>query len=75
MFNLTKDELKIFKKLNTPIKIQDFLDTLSINFEKEGDTNMSPRQVLKHKKAHCFEGALFAATAASGRARGIRHPR
>lgn len=63
MFNLTKDELKIFKKLNTPIKIQDFLDTLSINFEKKGDTNMSPRQVLKHNKAHCFEGALFAATA------------
>ncbi len=63
MFNLTREELQIFKKLNTPIKIQDFLDTLAINWEKEGDTNMSPREVLKHKKAHCFEGALFAATA------------
>ena len=26
MFGLAKQELKIFKKLHTPIKIQDFLD-------------------------------------------------
>jgi hypothetical protein len=63
MFNLTKDELKILRKLNTPIKIQDFLDTLPINFEEHGDTNMSPRRVLREKKAHCMEGALLAAAA------------
>src|SRR3954471_11918592 len=63
MFNLTKDELKVLRKLNTPIKIQDFLDTLPINFEKLGDTQMSPRRVLREKKAHCIEGALLAATA------------
>jgi hypothetical protein len=63
MFNLSKAELKILKKLNTPIKIQDFLDTLPINFEKLGDTQMSPRRVLREKKAHCIEGALLAATA------------
>lgn len=63
MFDLTKTELGIFKRLSSPIKIQNFLDTLAINWEKQGDTNMSPRQVLIHKKAHCFEGALLAGVA------------
>ena len=60
---LSKEEHKIFKRLNTPKKIQNFLDTLPINFEKEGDTLFSPRVVLKNKKAHCLEGALFACAA------------
>jgi len=63
MFNLAPQELKIFKKLNTPIEIQDFLDTLKINFEEKGETNMSPRRVLKERKAHCMEASLFAAAA------------
>ena len=62
MFDLTKQELSILKKLNTPIKIQDFLDTLKINFELKGETVMSPRRVLREKKAHCMEASLFAAT-------------
>ncbi|MFA6415971.1 MAG: hypothetical protein WCW56_00610 [Candidatus Paceibacterota bacterium] len=60
---LTKQELAILKKLTTPIKIQNFLDTFPRNLEKNGETYMSPRQVLKKKKMHCFEGALLAATA------------
>lgn len=63
MFDLTKTELSILKKLNTPIKIQDYLDTVPINFEKNGDTQMSPRRVLRENKAHCIEGALLAAAA------------
>lgn len=63
MFGLTKKELAVLIKLNTPIKIQDFLDTLPFNFEKEGETYMSPRRVLRAKTAHCFEGALLAALA------------
>lgn len=63
MFNLTKNELEIFKKLKTPIQIQNFLDSLPINFEKGGETYMSPRKVLREKTAHCMEGALLAATA------------
>lgn len=59
--SLTEKELQVFKSLNTPAKIQDFLETLPINFEEKGETCFSPRQVLKHKKAHCFEGAFFAA--------------
>ncbi|MFA7309296.1 MAG: hypothetical protein WC050_00120 [Candidatus Paceibacterota bacterium] len=56
-------ERRIFARLTSPQKIQDFLDTLSINFEKSGETYMSPRRTLKTKTAHCFEGALVAAVA------------
>lgn len=61
MFGLSKEELAVFKKLSTPVKIQDFLDRLPVNFEKKGETNFSPRVVLRENKAHCLEGALFAA--------------
>ena len=60
---LQKDERKLFRTLNTPQKIQDYLDTLPINFERNGETYMSPRRVIKAGIAHCFEGALFAAAA------------
>ncbi len=63
MDKLTKKENAIFNTLNTPKKIQDFLETLSINFEKDGDVLKSPREVLRTKNAQCFEGALFAAAA------------
>jgi len=63
MFGLSKQELKIIKKLNTPLKIQVFLDSLPVNWERKGETYMSPRRVLREKKMHCFEGALFAAVA------------
>ncbi|OGJ12947.1 hypothetical protein A3K82_01670 [Candidatus Pacearchaeota archaeon RBG_19FT_COMBO_34_9] len=63
MFELNKEELGILKQLNTPRKIQDFLNRIPINFEENGDTCMSPRKVLKENKAHCIEGALLAAVA------------
>ena len=61
MFGLNKKELKILKKINSPKKIQDFLNKIPINFEENEETCMSPRMVLKKRKAHCIEGALFAA--------------
>jgi hypothetical protein len=63
MFGLEKKELKILKKLNTPKKIQDFLDTLKINFEEDGDTCMPPKLVLEKRICHCAEGAILAALA------------
>jgi hypothetical protein len=63
MFGLDKKEETLLHSLNTPIRIQDFLDTLSINFERDGETYMSPRRVLATRSAHCFEGALLAASA------------
>ncbi len=58
---LSPVERKIFGKLTTPQKIQNYLDTLPINYELRGETYMSPRRMMKAKTAHCFEGALFAA--------------
>lgn len=55
--------MDILKKLTTPQKIQDFLDTLPMNHEKNGETYMSVSRTLREKKAHCFEGALVAAHA------------
>src|SRR4030042_2339270 len=56
-------ELKLLKKLDTPVKIQNFLDTLKINFEPDGDTVLSPMTVLKKRTCHCIEGAILAALA------------
>lgn len=61
MFSFTRKELKLIKKLNTPSKIQDFLNKLEINFEVDKETCMSPKMIMKKKVAHCMEGALLAA--------------
>ena len=64
-FGFNKEEIKTIKKLHTPVKIQEFLNSLEINFEENGETCMSPRMVLRTKKAHCIEAAMFAAATAS----------
>jgi hypothetical protein len=56
----TKAELRLFQKLDRPIKIQRWLDRIA--YDPEYATS-SPRLVMRDKKANCFEGALFAATA------------
>lgn len=43
--------------------MQDFLDSIPMNWEKKGDTHYSPRTVLRERRAHCIEGALLAAAA------------
>jgi hypothetical protein len=58
---LTPAERRLFARLDTPQKIQTFLDQLPANFELKGDTHMSPRRVLIERTAHCTEGALLAA--------------
>ncbi len=61
--NLSNKEKDFLKSLSTPEKIQDFLDSISFNHEKNGETCMSPRKVLKEKKAHCIEGSMVAGVA------------
>lgn len=63
MFGLSRKDEAVLRKLKTPVLIQDYLDALPINHEKNGETHFSPRRVLKEKKAHCIEGALLAASA------------
>ena len=61
----THYELLVIAALDTPDKVQAFLDAQlyynddHISVEQE-ETAMPPRRVLQTGMAHCFEGALFA---------------
>src|SRR5271157_349775 len=59
----TAGERAVFRRLQSPEKIQRFLDDLGYNKEPDGPTCRSPRGVLRDRTAHCIEGALFAAAA------------
>ncbi|MCX6225057.1 MAG: hypothetical protein NTV01_09985 [Bacteroidia bacterium] len=54
----TKTELEFIRQFKKPYDIQLFLDSLPYNPNAEC---RSPRLVITDQKAHCFEGALFAA--------------
>jgi hypothetical protein len=55
---LTRSERRIINGLTTPFKIQAFLDTLEYSTE---EVYRSPLRVLRDRRGHCFDGALFAA--------------
>ena len=60
----SRDELAVLRRLNTPERIQSFLDSeIGYNKELQGATCRSPRRVLRDRLAHCMEGALFGAAA------------
>ena len=61
MLVFTQKEKSLMQKLNTPAKVQNFLNDLRFNFEEKGETLKSPLMVLRTKSAHCFEGALLGA--------------
>ena len=64
---LTRVEREKLGGLTTPWKIQEFLDELAYSTE---NIYRCPLRVLRDRKAHCFDGALFAAAAL----RRIGHP-
>lgn len=57
---LTKPQLATLQGLDTPLKIQAFLDEC---LYPSTDGNRCPVQVLEDRTAHCLDGALFAAAA------------
>jgi len=57
---LTKTQAKQLKALDTPMAIQQFLDDTPYSTEL---VYRSPLTVLRDRKAHCFDGACFAAMA------------
>lgn len=58
--SLTADERLLMDTLDSPFKIQSFLDLVEYPSSEE---NRSPLEVLRQRKAHCLDGALFAAMA------------
>jgi hypothetical protein len=52
--------MALLRKLDSPFKIQEFLWRLPYSTD---NFYRSPRTVLRDRKAHCFDGALFAAAA------------
>jgi hypothetical protein len=67
MVTFTEKENRLLRQLNTPDKIQDFLNKIPFNFERAGETLKSPAIILndlekgKKTSVHCFEGALLGA--------------
>jgi len=59
----TPAEFALLQRLSTPQKIQTFLNAMPINHELGGETVHSVRSVIRHRRAHCIEGAMFAACA------------
>ena len=60
---LTPGEYAVLGRLSHPHKIQAFLNATPINHEPDGETVLSVREVIRQRRAHCIEGAMFAACA------------
>lgn len=58
--DFTKRELGLIDTLRTPLQVQRFLSSMPYNWESDGGTLRSFREVLKRKEAHCLEAALVA---------------
>jgi len=59
-FGLSGADLRTLRALNSPARIQKFVDELTYQYL---DTAGSPARVLRERKGHCLEGALVAAAA------------
>ena len=57
----TSAEWKLIERLNTPFKVQRYFSSLPYNWEKNGGTVRSFREVLRRGEAHCLEAAVGAA--------------
>ena len=58
--SFTPNDLRVFARLDSPAKIQVFLDNMPYSAEER---YRCPRSVLQDRVAHCYDGALFAAAA------------
>lgn len=62
-YGLTTQETRLLAALDTPRKVQDFLEAIPMPFGERPQRCRSPRQVLREGAAFCMEGAMLAATA------------
>ncbi len=61
--DFTKRQLRTLRFLDSPEKVQEFVEKLAYNLEEDGETAHSPLKVMEYGKAHCLEAAVFAAFA------------
>jgi hypothetical protein len=59
--SFTPAERRLIRRLDTPLKLQRWLNLLPYNTEPGGDTLRSFRMVRRRGRAHCLEAALAAA--------------
>jgi hypothetical protein len=59
--SFTKKEWRIIQSLKTPYRVQRYFSAMPYNWEREGGTLRSFREVLKRNEAHCLEAAVGAA--------------
>jgi hypothetical protein len=57
---LTRSERRVLARLDTPARIQAFVDELEYTTEA---IYRCPLRVLRERIAHCYDGAVFAAAA------------
>src|SRR5689334_23825845 len=60
---LTPREFALLRRLDTPQKVQGYLVALKQNFEHDGESCRTVREVIRTGRAHCIEGAMLAAAA------------
>jgi hypothetical protein len=60
---LPRGDAATLARLNSPSRIQDFVNAIPTNFEHHGDTCLSVTEVLRLRHAHCIEAAFVAACA------------
>ena len=57
----TRREWELIDRLNTPAKVQRYLTLMPYNWEREGGTMRSFREMVKSNEVHCLEAAVSAA--------------
>ncbi len=57
----TTKEWKLIQRLRTPAKVQRYFTEMPYNWERNGGTMRSFREVVRRNQAHCLEAAVAAA--------------
>jgi len=57
----TPREWRLVQQLDTPAKVQRYFSSLPYNWERDGETMRSFREVVRKNEAHCLEAAVGAA--------------
>jgi hypothetical protein len=59
--SFTRKEWQLIESLSTPARVQRFFSSMPYNWERNGGTMRSFREVVKRNQAHCLEAAVGAA--------------